>query len=397
MTDAMRASPPGPGPLREPASLSVTGTVRRGSFQLDVELTVPPGEVLGVIGPNGSGKTTLLRALAGLAPLTEGRISLGEQILDSTHPDVFVAPEHRPVGFVFQNYRLFPRLSVRDNVAFAPRCRNIGRRESRLIADRWLHRLGLSELADRRPGELSGGQAQRVALARALAADPELLLLDEPLAALDAKTKLEIRAELRRHLAEFPGVTLLVTHDPLEAMVMTDRLIVFENGHIVQHGDPATVARRPATQYVARLVGLNLYHGTVDAAGHVALDEGGTLTATHTGTGSDTADEPTVGRVLVAIRPTAIAVHTAKPEQLSARNVWPGTITGLELLSDRIRAQVTGAPNALVDLTPDAVAELNLVEGAPVWLSAKATDLDAYPEPAGDSLPAPRASVEITE
>jgi molybdate transport system ATP-binding protein len=382
----------GTGQRRDPTPLSVVGNVRRGSFRLDVELTVTPGEVLGVIGPNGSGKTTLLRALAGLAPLTAGRISLGEQVLDSTQPDVFVAPEHRPVGFVFQNYRLFPHLSVRDNVAFAPRCRDAGRRESRLIADRWLHRLGLAELADRKPGELSGGQAQRVALARALAADPELLLLDEPLAALDAKTKLEIRAELRRHLAEFPGVTLLVTHDPLEAMVMTDRLIVIEDGHIVQHGDPADVARRPATQYVARLVGLNLYHGTVDATGHVTLDhQAGTLTATYAGT-------PSPGdRVLVAIRPTAIAVHTTKPEHLSARNVWPGTITGLELLSDRIRAQVTGAPNALVDLTPDAVAELNLVEGTAVWLSAKATDLDTYPEPSSDSRLATRNSVEITE
>jgi molybdate transport system ATP-binding protein len=366
-----------PGPGREHDALTVAGAVQRGSFRLEVDLAVEPGEVLGVIGPNGSGKTTLLRAVAGLTQLTDGRITLGDQVLDSAHPIAFVAPEQRPIGFVFQNYRLFPHLSVRDNIAFGPRCRGGGRRQSREIADHWLQRFRLTDLAGRKPAQLSGGQAQRVGLARALAADPLLLLLDEPLAALDAKTKLEIRAELRRHLTEFPGATLLVTHDPLEAMVMTDRLVVVEDGRIVQHGDPAAVARRPATQYVARLVGLNLYRGSVDDSGHITLDDNaGTLTATH----PDPPDSPITGRVLVAIRPTAIAVHTIRPEHFSPRNVWSGMVTGLELLTDRVRAQVTGRPSALVDLTPDAVADLDLVEGSQVWLSAKATDLDIYPE-----------------
>ena len=205
-----------------------------------------------------------------------------------------------------------------------------------------------------------------------------MLLLDEPLAALDAKTKLEIRAELRRHLADFPGATLLVTHDPLEAMVMTDRLVVIENGRIVQRGDPAAVARRPATQYVARLVGLNLYRGLLDDSGRIVLDDGpGTLVATH----PLPAGAASPGRVLVAIRPNAIAVHTVRPDHSSPRNVWAGTVTGLELLTDRVRAQITGNPSALVDLTPDAVADLDLVEGRPVWLSAKATDLDIYADP----------------
>jgi molybdate transport system ATP-binding protein len=366
------------GPKREASPLTVAATVQRGEFRLDVDITVEPGEVLGVIGPNGSGKTTLLRALAGLTPITNGRVSLGDQVFDSTQPAVFLAPEQRPIGFVFQNYRLFPHLSVRDNVAFAPRCRKVGRRQSRLIADHWLHRLRLFDLASRKPAQLSGGQAQRVALARALAADPGLLLLDEPLAALDARTKLEIRAELRRHLTEFPGATLLVTHDPLEAMVMTDRLIVIEDGRIVQHGDPATVARRPATQYVARLVGLNLYHGTLDDNGRIALhNNAGTLIATH----PLLTEGPPMGPVLVAIRPNAIAVHTERPDHSSPRNIWPGMVTGLELLTDRVRAQVTGRPSALVALTPDAVAELDLVEGSEVWLSTKATDLDVYTDP----------------
>ena len=376
MTDAVSASlQTVPGPLREAGTLAVNAVVQRGAFRLAIDVTVEPGEVLGVIGPNGSGKTTLLRALAGLTPLSGGRIVLGRQVLDSTEPAAFVAPEQRPIGFVFQNYRLFPHLSVRDNVAFSPRCRGARRRQSRHIADDWLRRLGLTDLAGRKPGELSGGQAQRVALARALAADPGLLLLDEPLAALDAKTKLEIRAELRRHLTEFPGVTMLVTHDPLEAMVMTDRLIVIEDGRIVQHGTPAAVARRPATQYVARLVGLNLYRGTLDPAGTspwrtTTVRSPPRRRTRPTGRGA--------GPVLVAIRPNAIAVHTTKPDHSSPRNVWAGTVTGLELLTDRVRAQITGTPSALVDLTPDAVAELDLVEGRQIWLSAKATDLDVY-------------------
>jgi molybdate transport system ATP-binding protein len=354
--------------------LQVRAVVERDQFRLDVNFAVGPADVMGVLGPNGAGKTTLLRALAGLTALTDGRISLDGDPLDDASANVFVPAEQRPIGLVFQNYRLFPHLSVRDNVAFAPRSRGAGRRASRQFADGWLDRLDLTDLAARKPAQLSGGQAQRVALARALAADPQLLLLDEPLAALDARTKLEIRAELRRHLSDFPGPTLFVTHDPLEAMVMADQLIVIEHGRIVQRGTPAAVARRPATQYIARLVGLNLYAGAQTDASKITLDDGGTITAA--------AAEPAAGPVLVAVRPTAIALHTRQPDHASPRNVWPGTISGLELLTDRVRVQVEGAPSALVDITPDAVAELDLANGLPVWLSVKATDVEVYPAPA---------------
>jgi molybdate transport system ATP-binding protein len=357
-------------------TLDVNVVVQRGGFRLEVAVTVAPGEVLGVLGPNGAGKTTLLRVLAGLGAVTEGSIRLGVTVLDDAASATFVPAEQRPVGLVFQNYRLFPHLSVRDNVAFAARSRGCSRGVARQHADLFLDQLDLTTLAGRKPPQLSGGQAQRVALARALAADPGMLLLDEPLSALDARTRLEVRSELRRHLKDFGGPVLLVTHDPLEAMVMTDRLLVLEDGYVVQHGTPAEVARRPATQYVARLVGLNLYPGILSSAdGTVQLAAGGSLTAAPT----DSLPRVRTG-VLVALRPSAISVHTEHPEHASPRNVWSGTITGLELLADRVRAQVDGQPGALVDLTQAAVADLGLRPGLRVWLSAKATEVDVYPD-----------------
>ncbi|HEU4567145.1 MAG TPA: ABC transporter ATP-binding protein [Marmoricola sp.] len=359
--------------------VQLDGTVGRGGFRARLAVDVADGEVVGVLGPNGAGKSTLLRTLAGLLPLAEGNLRLGGRLLDDPGAGLFVQPEERPVGMVFQDYRLFPHLDVLDNVAFAARCRGLTRRAARAEASGWVERLGLSGLAHRRPHEVSGGQAQRVALARALARDPQLLLLDEPLAALDTRTRLEVRAELRRHLADFPGPTVLVTHDPLEAMVMTDRLLVLEDGRVVQDATPVEVARRPATPFVARLVGLNLYAGELDPETAVVhLDGGGTLVAA--------SDRGTGGRVLVGLRPSAITLHVTRPDRASTRNAWPGTVTALELLGDRVRVQVDGAPPALVDVTAGAVAELGIEPGMPVWLTAKATETDAYPDVA--TLPA---------
>lgn len=229
--------------------------VERGAFRLDVALSVAPGEVVALLGPNGAGKTTALRALAGLTPLTGGRLRLDGTALERT------PPEARPVGVVFQDYLLFPHLTALDNVAFGPRCHGATKAEARAQAAEWLDRLGLADRAGAKPRKLSGGQAQRVALARALATRPRLLLLDEPLAALDARTRLEVRAQLRRHLAEFEAVAVLVTHDPLDAMVLADRLVVVEDGRVVQEGAPSDIARHPRTDYIAQLVGLNLYRG----------------------------------------------------------------------------------------------------------------------------------------
>ncbi len=235
--------------------------VERQRFRLDIAVTAEPGEVVALLGPNGAGKTTALRALAGLAPLTGGRITVADQIWDDP-PAVFVPAEHRRVGVVFQDYLLFQHLSALENVAFGLRARGMRRARARAQAADWLHRVGLRDHTHATPRELSGGQAQRVALARALATDPQLLLLDEPLAALDASTRLQVRADLAHHLSDYSGHTVLVTHDPLDAMVLADRLVILEDGAIVQQGPPADIARRPRSDYVANLVGLNLFRGT---------------------------------------------------------------------------------------------------------------------------------------
>ena len=348
--------------------LVVEAEVRRGSFTLAVNLVANAGEVLGLLGPNGAGKSTLLSAVAGLTPVSAGRITLDGQVMDDADAGTFVEASGRPVGFVFQNYRLFPHLTVADNVAFSPRARGLSRRAARSAASHWLDRLGLTDLADRKPGQLSGGQAQRVALARALAGQPAVLLLDEPLSALDAGTRLDVQAELRRHLADFTGPCLLVTHDAIEALVLADRLVVLEGGRIVQEGTPEQIARQPATDYVAKLVGLNLYAGQADGS-RVALTGGGNFVIT---------DHGQHGDVLVALRPSAVVVSTERPPPVSARNAWPAKITGLTLLADRVRLNLEGQPCALVDVTPAAVAELSLNPGRQVWLTTKATELEVY-------------------
>ncbi len=359
--------------------LVIDGTLRRGDFSADLATSLAPGEVLAVLGPNGAGKTTLLRTIAGLCALASGRVSLGERLLDAPDAGVFVPAQQRSVGMVFQDYRLFPHLTILDNIAYAARAAGVGRRSARAGAHVWLARFGLEDLAERRPEHISGGQAQRVALARALAAAPDVLLFDEPLAALDARTRATVRADLREQLRDFPGPVIVVTHDPLEALVLADRLLVLEGGRVVQEGTPSEVTRQPATDYVARLVGLNLFAGHYDPRTHeVRLDDGGHLVTTP----AESAGTPVGPRVLVTLRPSAITLHPDRPEHGSARNVWPGQVAALELLGDRVRVQVTATPPVLVDVTTAAVADLGLAPGRRLWLSAKATETRAYTDPA---------------
>ena len=344
--------------------------VSRGSFGLALDLTVEPGEVVALLGPNGAGKTTALRAIAGLLALDSGRIALDSTVWDEP-PGIFRTPDRRPIGVVFQDYLLFNHLSCLENVAFGLRARGVEKQTARVEAARWLETVGLSQYARTRPRALSGGQAQRVALARALATDPELLLLDEPLAALDASTTLHVRAELGQHLRRFEGRTLLVTHDPLDAMVLADRLIIIENGQVVQEGKPTEVAHRPRTDYVAQLVGLNLYRGNASGT-TVTLTEGGMITLA----------EPATGPVHVAFPPAAVSLYPEHPSG-SPRNTWPAIVTGIEQHAHTVRVRLNAAPagpaDLLADITTAAVADLHLTPGQPLHTTLKATEVHTYP------------------
>ena len=236
-------------------SLDAVVQVRLGDFSLDLALRIAPGEVVAVLGPNGSGKTTLLRALAGLEPLKQGRIVLDGRVLDDPAIRVLVAPEHRSCGMLFQDHVLFPHLSVCENVAYGLRSRGIARGEARRRAIDWLELLELDGLTDAPPAALSGGQAQRVALARTLITEPRMLLLDEPMSSLDVANGGVLRAELGTRLCHYPGCAVLVTHDPLDVAAMADRVVIVEEGRIVQEGTLTEVTTTPGTEYVVELAG----------------------------------------------------------------------------------------------------------------------------------------------
>ena len=352
-------------------TLSADVRVDIDGFTLDVAVAVERGRTTAIVGPNGAGKSILLRALAGLRALSAGRIDLDGTVLDDPVAGIYLAPEKRPAGVVFQDDLLFPHLNALDNVAFGLRCRGRTRRESRRLAAAWLDRVGLADRHDARPGELSGGQAQRVALARALAVEPAMLLLDEPLAALDAATRNEVRRDLRRYLAPFPGVCLLVTHDPVDAAVLADAVVVLDQGRIVQAGSPPEITARPRSRWVAELVGTNLFAGNA-AGGVVAIDEaggGGTLRV---------ADAQWAGQVFAVVPPRAVSLHRYRPEG-SPRNSWPGRVTAVEPVGDRLRVRVDAIPPVVAEVTAGAVEDVGIHEGAEVWVAVKATEIEVYP------------------
>lgn len=345
------------------SGLDAQMVVRRDGFRLDAELTIEPGRTVALLGPNGSGKSTVVAALAGLLPIDEGRIVLDGAVFDDPSHGVFVPPEERRVGVVFQDYLLFPHLSVVENVEFGLRSRGVGRSSASEAAAVWLERLGIGDLARRRPRDLSGGQAQRVALARALVTGPKMLLLDEPLAALDATTRVEMRRVLADHLAVFEGPRLFITHDPTEAFLLADELHIIEGGRITQVGTVDDIRLRPRTAYIADLGGSNLFFG--EAAGG-AVDVGGHLLRI--------ADSHISGPVLATVHAQAISLHAHRPGG-SPRNAWETTVTRIEHFGDRVRVQ-TGPPLPVTaEVTPGAVGELQLREGSSVWVSIKATEI----------------------
>jgi molybdate transport system ATP-binding protein len=328
-----------------PSGLQAEIVVAREAFELRVELEVAAGSTVALLGPNGAGKSTVLRALAGLVRLSRGRISLAGTVLDDAERGSFRPPEHRRVGLVPQDYLLFPHLTVVENVAFGLRATGSGREDARGRAMDWLDRVGLAASADAKPAELSGGQAQRVAIARALVLEPRLLLLDEPLAALDAEIRSQLRSDLAAHLREFGGCAIVVTHDPLDALVLGDQLVVLENGRAVQRGTPTEVAGTPRTGYVAQLMGLNLIAGRI-------------------------------------FPPTAVRVSRVPPERSGtgsdADAAWRGIVASVEQQLAQVRIVVRTEPDGqavMADISAAAMAAARIAAGDTVWIGVDGADI----------------------
>jgi molybdate transport system ATP-binding protein len=341
--------------------------LRLSRLSLDVGFTVAPGEVLAVLGPNGSGKSTILRALTGLLALAGGRVVLDDVVLEDPAQQMRVAPEKRRIAMMFQDYLLFPHMSAVENVAFGLRATGTDKNAAREKAAETLAQLGLDGVTAARPSSMSGGQQQRVAMARALVTDPKLLLLDEPLAALDVSTKADVRRLLRDALRRSHAANILVTHDLLDAVALGHRMIVIDNGKIVQSGTPAEVTARPQTRYVADLTGVNLLSGTAN----------GTVLAVHGG-GQLTGAEPATGPVLAVISPAAVSVSRQRPDGVT-QNLWPGQVNGVELMGDRVRVRIDGQPAITAEVLPSTVDELQLDDGGQVWAAVSPSSLTLYP------------------
>lgn len=360
------------------SGLSAELAIDRGGFRLRIDLEAPAG-VTALLGPNGSGKSTALLGLAGLHPLTAGHVRVG----DTTWADTRgagplrrgLAPEARSVGMVLAEPMLFPHLSLLDNVAFGPRSRGMRRAPARERARSELDRVGLGDLLGRRPSQVSSGQAQRAALARALATDPALLLLDEPLSALDPQTRSRTRADLAARLRDYPGVTVVTTHDPLDALTLADQLVFVEDGRVAQVGSPDEVVARPRTAYVASLVGLNLLAGVLETGEPpvLRLEGGEPLVLAEPPAGARRGD-----RVWATVNPEAVSLFTGRPDT-SARNLWPLEVESVTVTGQRARVHLGGVLPLVAEVTLGAVAALGITRGRQLWAAVKATEIHAYP------------------
>jgi molybdate transport system ATP-binding protein len=343
-----------------------------GENPLEIELSVENGSCLALAGPSGVGKTTLLRMICGLARPDSGHIVLGSRVLFDSERDIDVAPELRNCGCVFQDYALFPHLAAWRNVAYAVRGSKAQRREKAITL---LKRLDAADLADARPGELSGGERQRVALARAIASEPELLLFDEPLGALDVRTRSLAAKEIASVVDELDVPALLVTHDFVEAMLLGQSVAVMEHGEIVQRGSAEELAIAPATAFIADLTGANLLRGTARAGGagvtEVQLDGGGTAFSSDVESGA----------VALSVQPWEVVIEPkgAAGTELSMQNRLSAEITSLMTIGNRVRVGLTLPQPLIADVTTAAVEQLGLVEGSRVTASFKASAARLHP------------------
>ena len=340
---------------------------RPDGFEVEVDLEIAHGSTVAVLGPNGAGKSTLVGVLAGVLPIDSGRIVLGTDVLDDPSEKVFVDPENRDIGIVFQDYLLFPHLTVADNVGFGLLASGLPKSEVTAMVDVWLERSGLTGISGKKARELSGGQAQQVAVARAIMSGPRMLVFDEPMAALDATSRVEMRRRLADHLNEFDGPRLLITHDATEAFLLAENIYVMENGRVTQSGTADDIRLRPQTAYVADLAGSNLLKGSAASGG---VDLGNHRL--------HTAETSVEGQVLVTIHPRAISLHSERPHG-SPRNVWETTIERVEHYGDRVRIQTGGPVRLAVEVTPSAVQALAMAPGVHVWVSIKATEIGVQP------------------
>ncbi|MFF2345772.1 sulfate/molybdate ABC transporter ATP-binding protein [Pseudarthrobacter sp. NPDC058119] len=341
----------------------------------DVDLAVRPGETLAVMGPNGAGKSTLLAGIAGLLRPDSGRAELnGRTLFDlDGGTRTWLPPHHRGTALLAQEPLLFPHLSAVDNVSFGPRSAGVPKGDAREQAMRWLADVEAEHLAGRRPAELSGGQAQRVAVARALAADPALLLLDEPLAALDIHSAPLLRRLFKRVLAGRQAI--IVTHDVLDALMLADRVVILENGKIAEEGPTREVLERPRSSFAAGLAGLNFIPGTLDGAG--VRTPRGMRIAGHDeepGTAEPGPASGPAGPGVAVFPPSAVSVFLDDAHG-SPRNSFAVTITDLEPHGDQIRVRAGGLA---ADITPAASADLGLAPGMTVHFVVKAAAVSVY-------------------
>lgn len=359
-------------------TLSVDVTVRRGAFEVRAAFEAPAGRTTAVLGPNGSGKSTLLAAIAGLVGPADGRIVLGDTVMDDAASGIGVRPEERPIGVVFQDLLLFPNMSALENAAFPLRARGVPKRDALDRARRLLERLGVAQRSAAHPRDLSGGEAQRVALARALVAEPALLLLDEPLSALDVGTRVRVRELVRDELERFPGARVLITHDPVEAMMLADRLVLLEDGRVTQVGSPEQIRTHPRSRYAADLVGLNAFHGRLEPV------RDGTFRLV-TGDGDVVVprpDEDLGGGVVGILRPSDITLSIDRPGG-SARNAFRGRVTSVAIEGERARIRLSTSPPLVAEVTLGSVERLGLRTGTEVWASFKAVEVELFPSAPG--------------
>ncbi len=338
---------------------------RRGSFEIRVTLDVADGETLALLGPNGAGKSTVVDALIGTLELAQGTISIDGERVDR------LPPEERPIGVCFQDDLLFPRLSALENVAFPLRARKTPKAEARRRAGELLERLASAVDPGARPSSMSGGERQRVALARALAPEPRLLLLDEPFANVDVSARPGLRALVREVAHTFGGATVLIAHEPLDALTLADRVALLDAGRVTQTGTPEEIRAAPSSHYAADLVGVNLFVGELEP-----LEDGAATLFTRDGS-ITVSPEATVApgtRAIASLKPIDVSLHAREPEG-SARNVFRGTIDEIAIDGDRARVRIGTQPPLTAEVTGGSVVRMGLRAGDEVWASFKAVEV----------------------